>query len=127
MAAYHTFTSARTTEPDRGSLVAQAHALDPTAGIQHASGTSVYVIKKETAWTPAQITAAQNVIDTAPASSPQLSAQAQIDAMSIFEKAIVLSILDQFNVVRSKLTPPLPAITVQQMMQGIREKAGTLS
>jgi len=130
MAAYQTFTSARATEPDRASLLAQLRALDATAGVAHDPGASTYRIKKATAWTGPQITAAQNVIDTAPASSPQLTAQALIDQMPIFEKAIVLTILDQFNVTRAKLrglgVTGIPDITIPQMLQAIRDKAGAL-
>ena len=126
MASYQTFTSVRATEPDRATLLAQLKALDATAGVQHDANTATYRIKKATAWTGPQITAAQNVIDTAPATTPQLTAQAQIDAMSLFEKAIILTILDQLNLIRSKLPTPLGAITVAQMIQAVRDKAGTL-
>ena len=125
MADYHTFTTARLTEPDPASLLAQLRALDASAGVQHFSGP-MFTIKKATVWTAPQIAAAQNVLDTAPASSPQLSAQSEVDAMSIFEKAIILTLLDQVNLIRSKLAPPLAAITVPQMLAAIRTKAGTL-
>lgn len=126
MAAYQTFTSARTTEPDPTSLLAQARALDPTVGIQHQLGSQTYVIKKATAWTAPQITAAQNVIDTAPASSPQLTAQAQIDNLALYEKAFILALIDQINVLRAALPVPLAAITPAQALSAIRTKAGTL-
>lgn len=119
------FTSPRQTIPDRPSLLAALQGLDPTAWVQF-SPDGAYVFEKATAWTAPQIAAAQNALDTAPAATPQLTAQAEIDRMSIFEKAIVLTILDQFNVVRSKLAPPLPDITVAQMIAAIRAKAGTL-
>jgi len=69
--------------------------------------------------TPAQIAAVQVAL-------PRLAAQAVIDAMPLFEKAIVLTILDQFNLVRSKLVPALPPITVPQMLAAVRQKAGEL-
>lgn len=69
---YQTFTSARATEPDPAALVAALRALDATAGVQHQPGPT-YVVKKNTAWTAPQITAAQNAIDTAPATSPLLT------------------------------------------------------
>ena len=126
MSSYHAFTSARVTEPDFSSLVATLRGLDATAGLQHDRGTPTYTIKKATAWTAPQITAAQNAIDTAPATTARLSAQNEVDQMSIFEKAIILTILDQFNTVRAALSPPLAAITVNQMLAAIRTKAGTL-
>jgi len=130
MAAYQTFTSARATEPDRTSLLAQLRALDATAGVQHDPGTSTYRIKKATDWTGPQVTAAQNVLDTAPASTPQLTAQAKIDSMDIFDKARDLLILDQFNLMRAKLrglgVTGIPDLTVAQYLQAMKDKAGTL-
>lgn len=69
MADYHTFTAARSTEPDFATLQATLKALDASAGIQHAPDTQTYVLKKATAWTAPQMTAAQNAVDTAPALS----------------------------------------------------------
>lgn len=126
MADYHAFTAARTTEPDFATLLANLKALDASTGVQHQPGTQAYVLKKATAWTAPQITAAQNALDTAPASSPQLTAQAIIDNMPIFEKAIILALIDQLNVLRSKLSPPLAAIAPQQAIDAVRAKAGTL-
>jgi hypothetical protein len=147
VADYHTFTSPRATEPDRVSLVAQLRALDATAGVQHLPGPT-YILKKATTWTAPQITAAQNVIDTAPASSPQLTAQALIDQMPIFEKAIVLTLIDELNLLREWIVafkaqtaaatslanlqtrvaalPDMPDRTVPQAIAAVRTKAGTL-
>lgn len=126
MPSYQQFTSTRTTEPDPTTLISQLRALDATAGVQHQPGTQVYTIKKATAWTAPQISAAQNVIDTAPASTPALTAQGLIAQLSIVDQALVLIILDQFNAVRSKLDPPLAALTNQQLINAWIAKAGTL-
>lgn len=126
MADYHAFTVARTTEPDQTSLLAQLRSLDATVGIQHMPRTSDYVLKKSTAWTAPQITAAQNALETAPESTSQLTSQALADRMPIIERAIILALIDQLNVIRSKLSPALPAITTQQALDAIRTKAGTL-
>lgn len=125
-ADYHTFTSTRTTEPDPASLLAACRAFDVSIGIQHAVGSSVWQMKKNSLWQPGQIAAAQQQIELAPASSPQLTAQAQIDAMSIYDLAQNLAILDAINVCRAALQPPLPAITGAQMKQAMRDKAGEL-
>jgi hypothetical protein len=125
MAAYQSFASGRTTEPDPASLLAQLRAVvDATVGVQHAVGTVGYVLKKTTAWTAPQITAAQNAIDTAPTTSDQLTAQALIDSLSIFDKAQDLTLLDEINVLRSALS--LTPRTVAQAIAAIRTKAGTL-
>jgi hypothetical protein len=127
MADYHTFTVTRTTEPDPASLLAQLRASDPTVGVQHLPGTQTFTLKKATTWTANQITAAQTVLETAPATSPQLTAQAIIDSWDIPTRALVLTLIDQINLIRSKLSPPLGAVTPQQALQAIRDKAGTLS
>jgi hypothetical protein len=49
MAFYNDFTSARTTEPDPGSLLAQLQSLDASALVAHVLGTQVYRVKKDTA------------------------------------------------------------------------------
>lgn len=126
MASYQDFIGARTTEPDPATLLAQLRALDATAGVQHVAGTQSYRLKKATAWTQPQITSAQNVIDTAPATSPQLTAQAEIDNWPIAQKALVVAITKQFNAVRSKLSPPLPDLTKEQVLAAIRTEAGNL-
>lgn len=127
MPDYHTFLSGRTTRANGPSLLAAVRAaVDPTVGISQEPGINVWRAKKNTVWTAPQIAAAQTAIDTAPADTPQLTAQQKVDSMDLFDKAIILTILDQFNTVRSKLSPPLAAITVQQMIDAIRVKAGQL-
>jgi hypothetical protein len=127
MAAYQTFTTARTTEPDPASLVTQLRAaVDPTVGVQHLAGAATFVLKKATAWTAPQITAAQTVIDSVAAASDQLTAQALIDSMSLYDKARDLTLVDQLNVIRAALPTPLGAITPAQALTAIRTKAGTL-
>ena len=126
MASYQPFTSARTTEPDLATLRANLRALDATADVQHALSTAAYVVKKATAWTAPQVTATQTVIDSSAASSPQLTAQAEIDTWPLSLKALVLALIDQLNVIRAALPTPLPPITPAQALTAVRTKAGTL-
>jgi hypothetical protein len=126
MAAYQTFTTARGSEPDAATLFAQLRALDATAGVQHLPGTAVYTIKKATPWLPAHIAAAQTVIDTAPATTPQLTAQSQVDRWPLELQAAFLLVMDQINVLRALQVPALPAFTAAQFLAAIRTKAGTL-
>lgn len=123
MAEYQEFTTARTTEPHFESLVAQLRAQDVTAAPSRISMTR-WIIKKETAWTVPQINAAQNILDNAPAITSRLIAQAQLDAISIFDKALVLTLLDQINILRANAG--LTTVTPAQAIQAIRTKAGTL-
>lgn len=122
---YQTFTSARTSRPDYNTLLAQLRALDPSAGLGLDLGPT-YHVKKATAWTQPQINAAQTVINTAPETTPQLTAQAQVDALQLYEKAFILALIDQINVLRAALPVPLAAITPAQALAAIRAKAGTL-
>src|SRR4051812_30374690 len=111
MSSYHTFTVTRTTEPDAAALFTQLRALDASVGVQHAARTPTYTLKKATAWTAGQITAAQNALETAPVSSAPLAAQALIDAWPIELRALALALVDQLNVIRAALPTPLAAIT----------------
>lgn len=124
MATQAVFEANRATEPDWTSLTTALLALDSTAIIGR-TGTT-YRIIKATDWTGPQIQAAQNVIDTAPASSPQLTAQSVIDNMPIFEKAILLTMLDQINTLRTQPTTVFAAVTPAQAIAAVRTKAGTL-
>jgi hypothetical protein len=124
MSFYQSFTSLRTTEPDPASLLKNIQAIDSTAGIQHSPGTQTYIIKTTTTLSPTNITNCQNAIDTSPASTPELAAQSEVDKMTIFQKAILLTLLDQINVLRTKLS--MTTITVSQAIQAVRDKAGTL-
>lgn len=125
MAAYHTFTSTRPSPPDMVALLASLRGLDPSAGVDSLDGVR-YVVKKATAWTGPQITAAQNAIDTAPDLTPQRAAQNIIDTWDIATKALVLALIDQLNTIRGKLSPPLGNITAAAALQAVRDKAGTL-
>lgn len=103
-------------------------------------GVSIGNVDDRTTWrvaftadaTPAQRTTAAQIVATVivDASAQALQAkkdvQAAIDAMPIFEKAIVLALIDQLNVIRSKLVPPLADVTPAQALNAIRNKAGTL-
>jgi hypothetical protein len=120
---YQTFTAVRTTEPDPASLLAQLRALDATAGVQHQPGP-IYTIKKNSAWLPAHVTAAQNVLDTAPATTPQRTAQSTIDQWPLDLKAAFILVMEQVNVLRAFHS--LPAFTVQQFVDAIKAKALTL-
>lgn len=126
MAFYQSFTSLRTTEPDASSLFNQLRSADATAGLQHQTGTQIYVVKKSTSWTATQINTVQNMIDTAPIASLELTAQSNIDNWPIELKALALTLLDQINIIRAALPTPLAAITPAQAITAIRNKAGTL-
>ena len=129
MADYHSFTTTRPTPPNALSLIAAVRlVVDASVGI--ADQQASWLMKKATTWTAADISAAQTALDTCAADTLQLQAQQKVDSMDIFDRALVLVELDQFNLVRAKLrglgVTGIPDITIPQMMQAIRDKAGTL-
>lgn len=111
-------------EPDTRSLFNTLKALDASAGLDHTRGTTRYTIKKNTAWTAPQINAATNAITNAPNASPQLSAQAEVDDYPIVMRALVLTLIDEINILRTQLA--LPPRTPAQAIVAIRNKAATL-
>jgi hypothetical protein len=62
----------------------------------------------------------------AQATQDQLDAQAFVDTLPIWAKALALALVDQLNVIRAALPAPLGPITVAQAIAAIRAKAGTL-
>ena len=122
MSFRHTFTAAGPAAPHWPSVLQTIRQADDTAGLMP-DGLSAD-IDKTTAWTAPQIAQMQTVIDNAPRDTPQVEAQYQADTISIFDKALVLALVDQFNVLRA--LHGLPAITPAQAVAAIRAKAGTL-
>lgn len=62
----------------------------------------------------------------AQALADQQDAQAFVDTLPIWAKALALALVDQLNVIRGNLPAPLPPITAAQAIAAIRAKAGTL-
>lgn len=125
MSAYHTFSTARTTTPDRVAMVANLKAAlaDPSAVL--ALVGDEWRGKKNTAWTAEQIATAQTVLDTAPEFTTLVEAQRTIDSYPIHLRALVLTLIDELNTLRDLhgLAPRTP----QQAITAIRNKAATLS
>lgn len=116
--------------PDLGAL---ANAIRPTIGDPFyvraelaTGGVVTVVVEKPTAWSGGNITTVQATVTAAAAQTAQTDAQNAIDALGILDKAILLTIIDQLNVIRAALTAPLPDITVPQAIAAVRAKAGTL-
>lgn len=119
---------ARATEPHLPSLVA---TLTPLLAVASAGSFTVRyqggnVVIEQASFTGVNMTSVTNAVVAAPVTSPQLDAQDAIDNMPILQKAIVLALIDQLNVIRAALPSPLGAITPAQAVAAIRTKAGTL-
>lgn len=93
---------------------------------------ATWVIQFQAAATAPQRATAATLLTTvavdaaAQAVQDQLDAQAFIDALPIWAKALALALIDQLNIIRAGLPVPLGAITPAQAIAAIRAKAGTL-
>lgn len=127
MAGYTTLTTTRTTLPDPAALLTGVKnaTADPTAVLAFI-GDGTWRGKKAAPWSAADISAAQNVLDTTAVLTPQLAAQRAIDSFPIEYKALVLSLIDAINVLRTHPAIGLAAVTPAQALASIRQKAGTL-
>lgn len=126
MAAYQPFTSSRTTSPDLVGLVAALRAaIAPEVGVIQTDITH-FTLKKTAPWVAGEIAAAQTILDTFAAVTPELVGQHAIDSMDIQTKAFALYLLDRINIIHAALPTPLPPLTPAQALAGMRAKAGTL-
>jgi hypothetical protein len=97
------------------------------------SDRSTWQVQFDPAATPTQQAQAATILAsvaidaTAQTVQARLEAQAQMDAIPIYVKAIVLTMTDQLNIVRQGLPTPLPVITPAQMIALIKAKASGLS
>ncbi len=120
MAGYIDITTTRTSRPDIVVVLTAIKAAtgDPTA-VLFSQDYQRWRGKKETEWLPAHIVAAQNIIDTTPEVTTQLTAKRKIQSWPIELRAAFSLVLKQFNFVRARLVPPQPALTIEQFMQAI--------
>jgi hypothetical protein len=124
-AFYQAFGSTRTTVPDLAALLITLRTQDITIGMQFINSKS-YIVKKNSAWTAAQITSVQNSINAAAVFTAARQAQTDIDQWPISQMALVLALVDEINNIRGSLAPPQPPITPAQAIAKVRAKAGTL-
>jgi hypothetical protein len=117
-----TFTRAGNA-PDLGAL---ANAIRPTVGdpFYLSVQASTVVVEKPSVWTGPQTTAVQSAVTAAADATPQNDAQNRLDAMDIFDKAILLTINDELNLLRTATATPTK--TPAQMAALVRAKAATL-
>jgi hypothetical protein len=128
MPEFSFFQTTRTTMADPVTLVANVRAAvsDATADC-FANDPTHYIATKATPWLPADVAACQSVIDACPTATPQSLVKAYLDAQPLVERARDLTILDQVNLIRSKLPTPLVAITVAQWINAVKAKVDALT
>jgi hypothetical protein len=76
--------------------------------------------------TAATVVSTVAVDSAALAAQDEKDAQAQVDLMRIDLKAVVLTLLDEINLLRAAVVPALPQRSATQALAAIRAKAGTL-
>lgn len=113
--------------PDNDAMIAAIRTAtsDPTAVLISHDGVLARG-KKAAAWTVTQTRAAQTLLDTTAELTPQVVAQRRIDQFPIEFRALVLTLIDALNVLRTHPAIGLPAITPTQAITAIRSKAATL-
>jgi hypothetical protein len=126
VSVYLKLVTARADLPDLDTLwpALRAAVADPTAIAYPSPGREFWDFYKATAWSPTQIAAAQDLLNTVAPLTPQVAAQRRIDAMPIDTKALLLTLLDQINVLRT--AAGLSTVTPAQAIAAVRTKAGTL-
>lgn len=114
-------------EPDDRVVLASLRTAlaDATIGMYRATGGTIYRLKKNSDWTAAQARLAQTTIDGVPIATAQTVAQLAIDDLPIATKALVLTLLDEINALRTALAlvPRSPG----QLLTAARLKAGQIS
>lgn len=127
MSSYVDIVVVRAIDPEMATLAKQLRAnIDATVGVARVVGTDSYRLKKASVWQSAEVTTATTLITNAAGVTEQLVAQATVDSFPVLWKAVVLTLVDQLNVIRAALPAPLPPITPAQALAAIRAKAGTL-
>jgi hypothetical protein len=127
VAFHQPFVSARVTPADPATLQANVRAAlsDVTVGVSSVDATH-YDADKDSPWSPADITACQTALDVCPAQTAQSLVKAYLDNQTLVDKAIDLTILDQVNLIRSKLPVPLVAVTPLQFINAVKAKVDSL-
>jgi hypothetical protein len=118
MAETRTYT--RATEPHLPTLATSlAPVLTLTGLIRYERG--VLFVSAEFGETTDQ--AVQFIVDAAPQASALLDAKAQVDAISLVERAAFLTLLDAINVERAR--HGAQAITKPQFIQAVKDRVET--
>lgn len=107
-------------------FMAQLRAIDATIDEQHDPDAQAFRLTKATVWTPAQMAAVESILNATDPAAEHAAAQGIIDAMPLWEKAAFLLVLDRFNLIAPRVSPPLAQVTPAQFLQAIRDKVATL-
>lgn len=115
----------RATEPDLVALsdAIRAHMTTATPKPFYLSWNGKAVVLEADDLSKVNNATIQSAVTACPAPSNKADVKRWVDSMPNPEKATFLAILDQVNFIRSKLVPPLAAITPAQFLGAIKTKA----
>lgn len=115
----------RPTEPDLQSLgdAIRAHMATAATGSFYLAWNGQSVIVEAPDLSRVNDATVQAAVTACPAPSNRADVKRWVDEMPLAEKATFLTILDGVNLVRSKLSPPLAAVTPAQFLNAIKAKA----
>jgi hypothetical protein len=118
MSFYFKFEPTRKTELYLPSLIQSLRTRDRTIGISVSN--NVYIAKKETEWAQEDVQFVENIINNSPELSDTVIAKFAVDKIGLLDKAILLVLIDQINIIRVRLG--FPELSAEQVFQDIREK-----
>lgn len=118
----------RATEPDIQSLsdAIRAHMATATTGSFYLHWNGADVIVEAPDLSRVNNATIQAAVTAAPEPSNRADVKRWVDSIPLGEKATFLVILDAVNLVRSKLVPPLAAVTPAQFLTAIKAKADNI-
>lgn len=118
-------TYPRATEPDIPALSdsIRAHMTTATTGSFYLRWNGTAVVLEAPDLSRVNNATVQAAVTAAPAPSNKAEVKRWVDEMPLPEKATFLVVLDAVNLIRSKLSPPLAAITPAQFLYAVKAKA----
>lgn len=119
----------RASEPDLQSLAdtIRSHMTTAATGSFYLAWNGQSVVVEAADLSRVNDATIQAAVNACAVPSELADVKRYIDTMPLAERANYLVILDQVNLIRSKLPTPLAAITVQQYLAAVKTKAETLA
>lgn len=126
--AIQTFNVPRASAPHLPSLAATLTPLLALAGAGsfHLGYQNGAVIIEQGSFAGVDQGAVQAAVAAALEDTPQLQSKAEIDALPIYLRAVILLLIDQLNTLRTTPLAVLPALTEAQAWTAIKNKIASL-
>lgn len=118
---------ARANAPHLASLVGTLTPLFPAGQGVHLHYEHGELVVEAENWTGVVDATVQTAVTAAPADTPVLQAQTDVDELSLALRAVVLVLVDELNRLRTTPVAVFPAITPAQAWTAIKAKAQTIA